>query len=128
MGPPSPPPPPTAEQAMIASLQLQIGSLEGVINALRRELAEWRGEPAPAQSPAAPSAPAATTMAKTTTAAKKAAPATRAAPGWQLQGGGPNRCPRSAQAQQTAAPPQQPPPLPPAPRKCGRGRVAVSGA
>ena len=40
-----PPAPPTAEQAMIASLQRQIASLEGVINTLRRELAESRGEP-----------------------------------------------------------------------------------
>ena len=35
-----PPAPPKAEQAMIASLQRQIASLEGVINTLRRELAE----------------------------------------------------------------------------------------
>ena len=33
---------------MIASLQRQIASLEGVINTLRRELAESRGEPTPA--------------------------------------------------------------------------------
>ena len=32
--------PPTTEQAMIASLHRQITSLEGVINTLRRELAE----------------------------------------------------------------------------------------
>ena len=42
-GPTQPPPsPPTAEQAMIASLQRQIVSLEGVINTLRREPAESR--------------------------------------------------------------------------------------
>ena len=35
-----PPAPPTAKQAMIASLQRQIASLEGVINTLRRERAE----------------------------------------------------------------------------------------
>ena len=50
MGLPTPPPPaPTAEQAMIASLQRQIASLEGVINTLRRELAESWGELAPSQ-------------------------------------------------------------------------------
>ena len=43
-------PPPTAEQAMIASLQRQVASLEGVINILRRELAESRGEQAVARS------------------------------------------------------------------------------
>ena len=36
-------PSPTAERAMIASLQRQSASLEGVINALRRELAQSRG-------------------------------------------------------------------------------------
>ena len=46
---PSPPPPPTSEEAMIASLQRYIASLEGVINTLRCELAESRGEPATAR-------------------------------------------------------------------------------
>ena len=43
------PPPPTPEQAMIASLQRYIASLEGVINTLRCEPAESRGEPATAR-------------------------------------------------------------------------------
>ena len=41
------PPPPTMERAMIALLRCQIAFLEGVINTLRREQAESRGEPAP---------------------------------------------------------------------------------
>ena len=55
---------------MIASLQRQIASLEGVINTLRRELAQSRGEPvpeAPARTNAAAAAhaaPAATTTMK----------------------------------------------------------------
>ena len=57
------PPPPTAEQAMIASLERQIASLEGVINTLCRKLAESRGESAPTRPGAAAAAPAASTTA-----------------------------------------------------------------
>ena len=115
--PAAPPPPPTAEQAMIALVQRQIASLEGVINSLRRELVASRGEVAPARSPATTGALAAmmtiATTTKTAAAAKKAAPTTRAAPGWQLAGGGgPSRRPRNAQAQQAAASPQRSPPPP----------------
>ena len=100
-GPAQPPlPPPTAEQAMIALLQRQFASLKGVINTLRHELAESRGEPAQARSPATT-----TTTTKTTAAAKKAAPTTRAAPSWQLAGRYFNRRPRNAQAQQAVASP-----------------------
>ena len=71
MGPPRPPPPPaTAERALIASLQRHIASLEGMINTLRRELAELPGEPAPARrrrGRATAAAPAATTATTTTT-------------------------------------------------------------
>ena len=60
-GPAQPPPPPhsTAEQAMIASLQRQIASLEGVIDTLCRKLAESQGEPAPTRSEATTAAEAA---------------------------------------------------------------------
>ena len=70
-----PPAPPTAEQVMIASLQCQIASLEGVINTLGRELAESRGEPAPAASARSGTATAAQ-AAPTTTAAKRKAAST----------------------------------------------------
>ena len=43
---------------MIKLLQRHIASLEGVINTLRRELAESRGELAPAPDPATPTASA----------------------------------------------------------------------
>ena len=119
---------PTAEQAMIASLQRQIASLEGVINTLRHELAESRGaeprgEPAPALDPAALAA-VATTTAAIAASAKKAAPknpqqasvpksdTARTAPAWQLVGGGPNRRSRNAQVQQPLAQSHRPAPPP----------------
>ena len=89
---------------MIASLQRQIASLQGVIDTLCRELAESRGEPSVAQTLAAAAVPAASTKRTAAAATKRAAPATRAAPGWQLAGGGPS----------------VPPPLPPGPRAYGR--------
>ena len=80
-GPAEPPPsPPSAEQAMIASLQRQIASLEGVINTLRRELAESRGEPAPAASAWTGTATAAQAAPMTTTAERKAASTTSLPP------------------------------------------------
>ena len=73
---------------MIASLQRQIASLEGVITHLRRELVESRDESALAQPMAAVAAPATTTTTtakaktatttKTTTASKAAASTSRA--------------------------------------------------
>ena len=108
---------------MVASLQCQIVSLQGVINTLRRELAESRGEPAPARSLATAAALAATTTkttttetskwTKTATANKAAAPTSRAAPTWQLPGRDPNRRPRVAQGQQATAAPQSSPSAPP---------------
>ena len=71
-----PPAPPTAQQAMIASLQRQIASLEGVINTLRRELAESRGVPALAASARTGAATAAQAAPATTTTKRKAASTT----------------------------------------------------
>ena len=85
---------------MIASLQRQIAFLEGVINT-RRELAESRGEPAPAASAwtgaatAAQAAPAATTTKRkaastippaASTSGKTAAATPKTSAGWQLAG------------------------------------------
>ena len=89
---------------MIASVHRQFAFLEGVINTLRRELAESRGEPAPAWSLATAAAPAPTTT-TTTTANKKAGPTSRAAPVWPPAGRDPNRRLRTAQAQQAEAAP-----------------------
>ena len=109
---------------MIASLQRQIASLEGVINTLRRELGESRGEPAPASSArtdaaaAAQAAPAATTTTKrkaasTTPHAAATNGTTAATPpktstSWQLAGSSHSRRSRGAQEAPGAAPPTPP--------------------
>ena len=111
-----PPAPPTSEHAMIASLQRQIASLEGVINTFRRELAESRGEPALAAS----------TRTGTATAAQAGRPngrphrrppprqqrAARRQPqrptGWQLAGSSHSRRSKGAQEAPGAAPPSPP--------------------
>ena len=108
---------------MIASLQRQIVSLEGVMNTLCRELAESRGEPAPAWSLATAAAPAVTTTtttSKTVTANKKAAPTSGPAPVWQLVGMDSNRRqePLGATSCGRALAPH-PPPTPPRPPACG---------
>ena len=61
---------------MIASLQRQIASLEGVPNTLRRELAESIGEPAPAAAARTGTAAAAQAAPGTTAAKRKAASTT----------------------------------------------------
>ena len=61
---------------MIASLQRQIAFLEGVINTLRRELAQSRGEPAPASSARTGAATAAQAAPAATTTKRKAASTT----------------------------------------------------
>ena len=61
---------------MIASFQRQITSLEGVINTLRRELAESRGEPGPAASARTGAAAAAQAAPAATTAKRQAASTT----------------------------------------------------
>ena len=85
---------------MIAWLQRQIASLEDIINIFRRELAEWRGEPAPAASAragaaaAAQTAPAATTTTKRkngSTNGKAAATPPMMSTRWQLAGFSHNR-------------------------------------
>ena len=93
---------------MIASLQRQIASFEGVINTLRRELAETRGEPASTRPRATAPAPAASTKAaakakaatttKTATASKVDASTSMAATTWQLAGRDPGRRPKNAHA------------------------------
>ena len=107
---------------MIASLQRQIASLEGVINTPRRELAESRGEPAPTRPMTAAAAPAASATAAakakaattTTTAAadKVAASTSRAAIARQLAGQNHSRRSKNAQAKQAAAAPRGFPPAP----------------
>ena len=82
-GPPSrPPPPPGAEQAMIALLQHQIASFQGVINTLRCELAESRGESTPViEGNRAPRAAAVGRMCEVAALAQPTAATTRTAPG-----------------------------------------------
>ena len=110
---------------MIASLQRQIASLEGVINTLRRELAESQGEPAPTRPRVAAAAPAASTTAAakakaamTTVSAaadKAAAPTSRAATTWRLAGQNHTRHSKNARAKQAAAAPRGSPPRTPVP-------------
>ena len=105
---------------MIALLQRQIVSLEGVINTLRRVLAKSRGEPAPARIGAATAAQAApmptaakrkATSTTPATAANGKAPAamSKAATAFQLAGPSHRRRLKGAQAPQWGSPPPPPP-------------------
>ena len=112
-----PPPPPP--------LLRQIASLEGVINTLRCQLADLRGEPAPTRPRAAAAAPAASTTAAakakaatptaTAAAGKAAASTSKAATTWQPAGQNHSQhspANANAQAKQTAAAPWGSPPHP----------------
>ena len=122
--PSRPPPLPWRSKPGSSRCNDQSRPFEGVINTLRRELAESRGEPAPAASArtdaaaAAQAAPAATTTTKrkatSTTSAAATNGTTAAMPpktsrGWQLAGSSHSRRSQGAQEAPGAAPPIRPP-------------------